>query len=187
MSNIGQEKILIASNVKIKTYKNFIVLFGLFGNLKVKCPLSLKIKKESNVLSIQLLSSKKNRIYKKLKMGWGTFRTDLFKSIHGISNNYQLLLNLIGVGFKVFRKTNKLILRLGFSHEVFLKLPFHLFEMKKLQKRPLLFLLTSCDYNLLRNISFFLRSFKKPEIYKGKGFSFKTEILRLKDGKKIKN
>jgi len=185
MSNIGQQKVLISSNIKLKFFKKFILVFGLFGNLKLKCELPLKVSKGNSMVSFHpLINHKKNH---KLKSLWGTFRMHFFKLTYGLANNYSSFLSLIGVGFKVLKKRGKLILRLGLSHQVFLKLPFNKIEIKKISKRPLLFSFSSPDYDLLQNITFFLRSFKKPEIYKGKGFSFKKELLVLKEGKKVKN
>jgi large subunit ribosomal protein L6 len=185
MSNIGHQKVFISSNIKLKIFKKFILIFGLFGNLKLNCELPLKVSKNKNMISFYpLIDYQKNY---KLKSMWGTFRMHFLKSTYGLANNYYSFLSLIGVGFKVLKKKNKLILRLGLSHQVFLKLPFNKVYIKKISKRPLLFSFSSPDYDLLQNITFFLRSFKKPEIYKGKGFSFKKELLVLKEGKKVKN
>tara|TARA_B110000902_G_scaffold265846_1_gene351442 strand:- start:1156 stop:1713 length:558 start_codon:yes stop_codon:yes gene_type:complete len=185
MSNIGQQKVFISSNIKLKFFKKSILIFGLFGNLKLNCKLPLKISKKNNMISFYPLLNyqKKSR----LKSMWGTFRIHFLNSTYGLANNYFSLLNLIGVGFKVLKKKHKLILRLGLSHQVFLKLPFNKISINKISKRPLLFSFSSPDYDLLQSITFFLRSFKKPEVYKGKGFSFKNELLILKEGKKVKN
>jgi len=185
MSNIGQQKVFISSNIKLKFFKKFIIILGLFGHLKLNCDLPLKVAKSNHMISFYPLTKYKNN--NKLKSMWGTFRMHFLKSTYGLANNYSSFLSLIGVGFKVLKKRNKLILRLGLSHQVFLKLPFNKIKIKKISKRPLLFSFSSPDYDLLQNITFFLRSFKKPEVYKGKGFSFKNELLVLKEGKKVKN
>ena len=185
MSHIGKRKIFLSSNVSVTKYKNFIIFSGLFGILKFKNFLPLKVIQKNKEFSfIPLIIYKKNKKFKSL---WGTFNAHFKRLTFGLGNNYALRLKLLGVGFKIFKKKNKLIMKLGFSHKIFVEFPFTKLYMKKTKKRHLIFLLKSSDYDLLKTISVFLRSFKKPESYKGKGFSFRREFLNLKQGKKVKN
>jgi large subunit ribosomal protein L6 len=185
MSNIGKKNIYISPDVSVKFYENFIIFLGYFNKLKLECkfPLQIVYSKNMEFSFIPKINYKNNKNFKSL---WGSFCVNLKKLTHGITYNFHLRLKLFGVGFKIFKKQDKLVLKLGFSHKYFTKFPFKMVFIKKIKKRPLIFLLKSSDFFILKNISVFLRSFKKPESYKGKGFSFRNELLVLKEGKKVK-
>jgi large subunit ribosomal protein L6 len=185
MSLIGQKKVFVGSNASLEKYKNFMVISSTFSKFKINCNIPVRvINKNQFVGFYPLIKPKKN---KKLKSLWGSLRTLFFTLSYGAANNFHFLFKLVGVGFKMFKKNEKIILRLGLSHQIFLKLPFSKFQIKKIQKRPLIFKFSGPDYDLLKSIIFFLKSFKKVEPYKGKGFSFNKELIRLKEGKKLKN
>lgn len=183
MSNIGKAPIFISSDVKLKKYKNFLIIFGLFGKIKLNIPIKLKITNKNNSINFTPI----NTLTKAEKSKWGTFRTFFYKIVYGLTNNYSFKMKLLGVGFKVFKKPTKLILRLGLSHKTFIELPFNKVNITKVNKRPLIFSFKSSNYNLLLNILNTLRNFKRPDIYKGKGFRLENENIKLKEGKKIKN
>jgi large subunit ribosomal protein L6 len=82
-------------------------------------------------------------------------------------------------------KKNLFILRLGFSHRLFFRLPVTV-SLTKTKKRPPTFLIKGFDSDLVKNTAFLLRSFKKPEPYKGKGVILLKEHIKLKEGKKTK-
>jgi len=186
MSNIGKRKVFIASQILVKKYKNFIIFYGNFGALKLKCNIPLNIIQKDKT-EFSLLPKASALVNKQFKSSWGTFNINFVKLTYGIANLFYLKLRLIGVGFKIFKKQKKAVLKLGFSHRYFTELPFGSVRIRKIRKRPLVFGLKSFDFELLKNVAVFLRSFKKPEPYKGKGFSLIRERLILKEGKKLKN
>lgn len=186
MSLIGNQNVFIGSNTSIQNFKNFILIFGLFGKFKLECNIALRVIQKNNLVSFYPLVEYKKR--KKFKSSWGTLKSLFYRSSYGAANKFQFFLKLVGVGFKVFKKNQKLILKLGLGHKKFMSLPLDSsYKIKKIQKRPLIFCFSGPDYELLKHTMFFLRSFKKPETYKGKGFSFNNELLVLKEGKKVKN
>ena len=185
MSRIGGKNIFVASNVRLFKFENFILILGLFGNFRFRFNFPVKILKKNRL--VELYPLKKYKQEKQLNAAWGTLRSHFFNCTYGASNNFNIFFRLIGVGFKMFKKHEKIILRLGLSHQIFLEVPFKKINIKKVQKRPLTFLFSSSDYDLLQNISFFIRQFKKPDIYKGKGFNFERELIKLKQGKELKN
>ena len=96
---------------------------------------------------------------------------------------HEMKLKFVGVGYKATLKKNIFILRLGLSHKLFCKIP-KMIEIQKTKKRPIVFSLKSHFLDVLQNTAFRLRSFKKPELYKGKGILLENEILNLKEKKK---
>ena len=174
------------STVQVQQVAKTLIFRGPAGALKWTCALPLRIRQTGT--RVDLLPLVPRPYPRTLRAGWGTLRTALFQMSSGLAHPFQSTLQLIGVGFKVFKKKERLILKLGLSHRVFLELPaFSNLGLQKTRKRPPHFLYTSPDYTFLRNLTFFLRTFKKPDAYKGKGFSFPEELRVLKEGKKVKN
>lgn len=126
-------------------------------------------------LSAKRLTSK---TYNKM---WGTLRAQIFNTIRGLYKQHTIRFKFIGVGFKANLKKDFFILRLGFSHRLFFKLPPTV-QISQIKKRPPTFLLKSNDLDLIKNTAFILRAFKKPEPYKGKGIVLVNEQIKLKEG-----
>ena len=92
---------------------------------------------------------------------------------------FKSVLILKGIGFKVKINDNKLIFKLGFSHNITIKIPINLNIYIKGNK----ILFISYDFNLLKQYINFIKNLKKPEPYKGKGIYIDNEIIKLKEGK----
>ncbi len=186
MSNIGKKPIILSSEVNIQKHLSFMLFKGIYGTLKLKIPSFFRvIQKENKKFAISpLVAYTKN---KKVKSLWGTLNINFKNLTFGIANNFKLKMQLVGVGYKILKGRDKLIFKLGLSHRKFLEFPFSLVIINRIQKRPLNYLVSSSNYELLKSVSSSLRSFKKPEPYKLKGFAFKREILKSKEGKKVKN
>jgi large subunit ribosomal protein L6 len=185
MSHIGKKTIFLSPTLNISHYKNYLIFKGVNTILKVKINLFLNLNYKNNALFLKPLLNtwKKNSAFKRV---WGFLRMQLFNTSLGLYKEHFLKLKFVGVGYKMNLKKNLLIFRLGFSHKIFCTLP-PLVQISKIKKRPPTFILKSFDLNLLRETAFLLRSFKKPEPYKGKGIVFLNEFLKLKEGKKTKN
>jgi large subunit ribosomal protein L6 len=101
-----------------------------------------------------------------------------------VSEGFRKELELVGVGYRVSNNGQVLELSLGYTHSIFLQLPPEIKVETKMErnKNPLI-LLESCDKQLLGQVCAKIRSFRKPEPYKGKGIKFVGEQLRRKSGK----
>ena len=102
----------------------------------------------------------------------------------GVSEGFRKELELVGVGDRVSYNGQVLELSLGYTHSIFLQLPDEIKVETKMErnKNPLI-ILESCDKQLLGQVCAKIRSFRKPEPYKGKGIKFVGEQLRRKSGK----
>jgi len=120
---------------------------------------------------------------KKLYLHFNFLKSYLF-SVSGILKIKKL--NLIGVGYKAVKKTSKNIkllqLKLGYSHDIFFKIPQGV--IVHCPKPTKIIMLSNCS-NTLNNFSSVIKSFKIPEPYKGKGIFYFNENLKLKEGKRI--
>ncbi|RLN53945.1 hypothetical protein BBP00_00009128, partial [Phytophthora kernoviae] len=102
--------------------------------------------------------------------------------IKGVLQGFKLNLILKGIGFKAFIKNNILILKLGFSHNISITIPSNIKIIN--QNNTLIF--SSLDNIFLSQFVHYIKNFKKPEPYKGKGLLLKNEKILQKEGKKSK-
>jgi large subunit ribosomal protein L6 len=114
---------------------------------------------------------------------WGTVRSHLANMVQGVSEGWKKVLELNGVGFKMNLQGKKLVLSLGFSHDINYELPEGVeatIEGNKLT-------IAGSDKETVGQVASEIRAFKKPEPYKGKGFKYDDEIIRRKAGKAAKS
>ncbi len=170
MSFIGKKTIFLSKTVSVQQHKNFIILKSRFGILKIEINLAMLLIFMDSSLSLKPKADNWKKSFK-FKSMWGTLRNQIQQTLTGVFKSHFLKLKFVGVGYKAFLKRNILILRLGFSHKIFMTLP-DVVKMKKIKKRPPTFVLTSHDYSILRATAFLLRSFKNLKFIKGKVFYF---------------
>ena len=103
----------------------------------------------------------------------------------GVSEGFTKQLELVGVGYRASHSGQKLELALGFSHGILMELPKEITLNTETEKgkNPII-KLTSHDKQLLGQVAAKIRSFRKPEPYKGKGVKYADEVIRRKEGKK---
>ena len=104
--------------------------------------------------------------------------------IVGVSEGFTKELELVGVGYRASNAGQLLELSLGFTHNIHMMLPPEVkLETKSERNKNPLIILESCDKQLIGQICAKIRSFRKPEPYKGKGIRFVGEVIRRKSGK----
>lgn len=111
---------------------------------------------------------------------WGTYAAHALNMIKGVSTPFQKKLIIEGIGFKAEVKGEELVLNLGFSHQVKVKVPKGL---KVVSEKGTL-TISGIDTELVGQFSAKVRDLKKPEPYKGKGIRYDNEVIRRKQGKK---
>ena len=115
----------------------------------------------------------------------GLYRALVHNMVVGVSEGFTIKQDLVGVGYRVAVQGQLLIFSLGYSHEIQMMLPSEIkAEVPEIRKgeTPKL-VLKSCDKQLVGQVAAKIRSFRKPEPYKGKGIKFVGEQLRRKAGK----
>ena len=114
----------------------------------------------------------------------GLYRALINNMVTGVSVGYKKELELVGVGYRAENNGQVLKLSLGFSHDIYVKLPNEVkLETKSERNKNPLIMLESCNKELLGLICAKIRTFRKPEPYKGKGIKFVGEYIRRKSGK----
>ena len=175
MSRIGKLPITIPSNVDIIFNDSSLIVKGKFGELNSTIPEVLNITKTDNILNINLKAQ--TRTGRSLH---GLYRTLINNMIIGVSKQFEINLNLTGVGYRANVQGNSMNLNLGYSHVVTIDIPEEI-SVKVEQNTKIN--LKSHDKEKLGLFAARIRSWRPPEPYKGKGISYEGEIIRRKAGK----
>jgi large subunit ribosomal protein L6 len=182
MSKVGKKELKIPSNVKVNIVKNLIEISSKLGkiNHEVNSNFYLELTKTSQIkIKPQIDTCYLNKVVKSL---WGTEHRLLKNHLEGLSKGYRLALNLKGVGFKAsISENNKLLLKLGYSHDIIYNIPSDIVIKCPKQDQIIIFGINKVN---ITTIAAKLRKFKKIDPYKGKGILFENETIVLKEGKK---
>ena len=180
MSRIGKLPIAIPEGVDISvTDANRVKVKGKLGELEQLVDPAIKINIEDGTLALERATESKDH-----KSKHGLYRSLINNMVQGVSEGFEIQMEIVGVGYRVEVKGQVIDLSLGFSHHIYMELP----EEVKVEaitergKSPLL-KLKSYDKQLIGQVAAKIRSLRPPEPYKGKGIKFKGEVLRKKAGK----
>lgn len=179
MSRIGKLPISLPAGVEVKVENNTVTVKGKLGSLTQQIDEAVTLKVENNQLIIERNS---DAIEHRAKHG--LYRALLFNMVKGVSEGFNTVQELVGVGYKADAKGQILELSLGFSHNVFFEIPqeIKIETVTERGKNPLI-KMSSIDKQLLGQVAAKIRSLRRPEPYKGKGIKFQNEVLRRKAGK----
>lgn len=179
MSRIGKAIINIPAGVTITEKDGLVTVKGAKGELTQQLSEGITIEQNDGVLTVNRPSDSKQH-----KALHGLYRALINNMVVGTSQGFEKKLELVGVGYRASHAGQKLELSLGFSHGIVVDLPkeITLDTLTEKGKNPII-TLSSHDKQLLGMVIAKIRSFRKPEPYKGKGIKFVGEILRRKAGK----
>ena len=179
MSRIGNRPIEIPSGVTVDIKDQTVTVKGPKGELSQELTGGISFSQEDGVLTFTRPSDSKEH-----KALHGLYRALVNNMIVGTSTGFTKQLELVGVGYRASHNGQRLELALGFSHAIVLELPKEvtLDTLTEKGKNPII-TLSSYDNQLLGMVAAKIRSFRKPEPYKGKGVKFVGEIIRRKAGK----
>jgi large subunit ribosomal protein L6 len=175
MSRIGKLPICIPKDVDILNDGLNFTVKGKFGILQIKIPKAIEIEQNGEIVNVNLKNGA--RSFRALH---GLYRTLVNNMIVGVSEQFQLTLILKGVGYRAAVQADEIILSLGYSHPVKLQIP-QTVTAEVIQNTTIN--LKSCDKELLGLFAANIRSWRKPEPYKGKGILYKNEQILRKAGK----
>ena len=183
MSRIGKLPIVIPAGVEIKKENHVITVKGPKGTLSQKVDPSVNVEIENGEMTFSINEDSPVNIKQKQAFH-GLYRALVNNMVVGVSTGFQKTLEPVGVGYRVSNQGNLLEFALGYTHPIFLMLPEEVkVETKSERNQNPIIILESCDKQLLGLICAKIRSFRKPEPYKGKGILFKGEQIRRKSGK----
>jgi len=183
MSRIGKLPISIPAGVTISQNGGIVTVKGPKGELSQKIDSSIIMKVEEGHVTFEIDENSPVN-YKQKQAFHGLYRSLVNNMVVGVSEGYQKTLELVGVGYRVSNQGNLIEFSLGYTHPIFIQLPSEVkVETKSERNQNPIIILESCDKQLLGLICAKIRSFRKPEPYKGKGILFKGEVIRRKSGK----
>tara|TARA_B100001778_G_C18556147_1_gene615460 strand:- start:197 stop:748 length:552 start_codon:yes stop_codon:yes gene_type:complete len=179
MSRIGNSPINIPEGVTIQFENNIINVKGKLGELSQEINPAITLNIDENTITL----SRKND-QKENRSMHGLYRALIYNMIHGVSEGYTKKLELIGVGYRAATNGQKLDFSVGFSHNIVFDIPQEIKVTAETEKgKSPVITLTSHDKQLLGAVASKIRSFRKPEPYKGKGIRYVDEYVRRKAGK----
>ena len=176
MSRIGRAPIAIPAGVEIKIEAdNVVTVKGPKGTLTQKFNPNMTIAQEGEVLHVTRPNDlKENRALH------GLTRTLIHNMVVGVTEGYKKELDVNGVGYRVAKEGNKLVMNLGFSHQVTMEeIPGISIEVPSPNKIVIL----GCDKQQVGQFAAKVREKRPPEPYKGKGIKYTDEVIRRKAGK----
>ncbi|HRI58398.1 MAG TPA: 50S ribosomal protein L6 [Saprospiraceae bacterium] len=180
MSRIGKLPISLPAKVEVSVASdNTVTVKGPKGVLSQKIDPDIKVKVEDGTLTVERPTEQKRH-----KALHGLYRALINNLVVGVSQGYTKEMEVIGVGYRVESQGNILTLTIGYSHPVMFSIPAEIKLTTAMEKgsAPLI-RLEGIDKELLGHVCAKIRSFRKPEPYKGKGIMFKGEQVRRKAGK----
>ncbi|MBV6425689.1 MAG: 50S ribosomal protein L6 [Haliscomenobacter sp.] len=180
MSRIGKAPIALPKGVEINVSKgNLVTVKGPKGELKQQVDPDLTIEMDNGELLVKRPTDQKRH-----RAMHGLYRSLLNNMVEGVSNGFQAKMELVGVGYRAAATGQLLELTLGYSHPIIFILPKEVKVEAKQDKGANPMILLECnDKQLLGAVAAKIRSFRKPEPYKGKGIRFAGEAIRRKVGK----
>ena len=180
MSRIGILPIAIPQGVTVSVDKdNVVTVKGPKGELRQEVDTDIKVNVEDNEVVISRPTEQKRH-----KSMHGLYRSLIYNMVYGVSSGYEIKQELVGVGYRAETKGQILELSLGYSHDIYFRIPEEVKVEAKTERRsnPVI-TLTSADKQLIGQVAARIRSLRPPEPYKGKGIRFVGEVIRRKAGK----
>ena len=181
MSRIGKLPVNLPAGVSVQLLDgNVVKVKGPLGEMSQKVDPDITVTIEDNEIKFTRPTDQPRH-----RSMHGLYRALVHNMVVGVSEGFTIKQELVGVGYRVAAQGQLLIFSLGYSHDIQLMLPAEVKaevpEIKKGETPKLV--LKSCDKQLIGQVAAKIRSFRKPEPYKGKGIKFVGEQLRRKAGK----
>ena len=176
MSRIGKKIIEIPESVTVSVNAPQVDIKGPKGSIIVPFHSDMEVKEDNGTIVVNRPSD--SRIHRSLH---GTVRQLIANGVHGVSEGFSKELEIRGVGYQANMHGKYLVLQLGFSHEIYFEPPQDI-EIKTNRTE---ITVTGINNQLVGEVAAKIRSFRKPEPYKGKGIRYKDEYVRSKQGKTV--
>jgi large subunit ribosomal protein L6 len=176
MSRIGRQPITLPQGLDVKVQGNHITVKGPKGELKWVFPRSIGVKVSDGTITVERSSDSK-----RLRALHGLTRNIISNMVKGVSEGYQKVLEISGIGYRAQVQGKKIIMSLGYSHPVEYTLPEGITaEVDPKQQK---ITIKGIDKQLVGQVAADIRSLRPPDVYKGKGIRYAGEMVRLKAGK----
>ena len=176
MSRIAKNSVIIPKDTSCNFDNSVLVAKGKMGELSLKISTIFKVDLSEDKISVLPKDDKdkKNPI-------WGTTRAHIANLVKGVSEGFTKTLEMNGTGYRASMAGTKLKLQLGYSHDIDYEIPK---EIKVEVNKQNTIKLSGTNKEKLGAVAANIRSFRKPEPFKGKGIKYDNEFIFRKEGKK---
>ena len=175
MSRIAKNPIKISKEVECSYKEGVFSAKGKLGQMQISVNSNYNININEEEVTVSPINESNN------DPNWGTTRAIIANTINGVTNGFSKTLELNGTGYRASISGSKLKLELGFSHDINFDIPK---DVKIECPKQNLIKLTSVNKEKLGAAAAKIRSFRKPEPFKGKGIKYENEFIFRKEGKK---
>ena len=176
MSRVGNNPITVPKGVVVKVNGSVIEISGENGTHLHHLHENLKINLNDNIINFDRIDD--SPVSRSMH---GTTRQIIYNMIIGVSNGFKKDLEIVGVGYQASVQGSRLKLQLGYSHDIFFDFPDEI----TIEADRTTIAVKGSDKQLVGSVASKIRSFRKPEPYKGKGVRYKNEHIRVKQGKTV--
>jgi len=176
MSRIGKNPVIIPDGVKVNLLGQLVKVTGPKGSLEFNVHKDMKLSENDGSIIVERPSDQREH-----RALHGTTRQMINNMVVGVSEGFSKELVIIGIGYQAQVKGNRLQLQLGYSHDIYFDMP----EGITVTANRTEVKVDGTDKQLVGAVAAKIRSFRKPEPYKGKGVRYKGEYVRSKQGKTV--
>ena len=179
MSRIGNNPISVPEGTSVLLNHNTVTVKGKLGELSQVIDESINVVIENDKVVLTRKSDEAQ-----IRSFHGLYRALISNMVEGVTKGFEKRLELVGVGYKATNQGQKLDISAGFSHNIVFDVPEIVkVSTETVKGQPPLITLSSIDKQMLGMVAAKIRSFRKPEPYKGKGIKYVDEYIRRKAGK----
>ncbi|MBI06879.1 MAG: 50S ribosomal protein L6 [Rhodospirillaceae bacterium] len=176
MSRVGKSPVAVPDGVEVRIADDEIMVKGKLGEMQMAINPEVRVTQEGK----QILFEPEDQSIRARKM-WGLCRSNINNMVVGVSEGFTKYLEIQGVGYRAAVEGKKLKLDVGYSHSVYYDIPE---GINITCEKPTDICVTGRNKQVVGQVAAEIRSFRKPEPYKGKGIRYKDEYVRRKEGKK---
>jgi len=176
MSRIGQNPVSVPASVTVNVVGQLVTAKGKLGELSLTLVDDVEISRGEATLVVKPRSDTQ-----RARTMWGTMRSLVQNIVTGVDEGFTVNLEIVGVGYRAAVEGKELVLQLGYSHEIRYPIPE---GISIACERHTLVAVSGADRQLVGQVAANIRSYRKPEPYKGKGVRYANEYILRKEGKK---
>ena len=175
MSRIGRMPITVPSGVEVSITGQSVAVKGPKGSLAIAVPAPIQVSQADGVITVA--RPNEERVTRSLH---GLSRSLVANMVEGVTTGYSLIINIVGVGYRVAEKGKDLEFQLGYSHSILFPAPE---GISYKVESPTRLIISGIDKQLVGETAAKIKKLRKADPYKGKGLRLEGEVVRRKAGK----
>ena len=176
MSRVGSNPITVPEGVRVNINGPIIEISGKNGTHTHHLHKNIKVNLNENSIIFERIND--SSVSKSMH---GTTRQIINNMVIGVSDGFKKDLEIVGVGYQASVQGGRLKLQLGYSHDIYFDFP----DGITIEADRTAISVKGNDKQLVGSVASKIRSFRKPEPYKGKGVRYKDEYIKIKQGKTV--